>query len=575
VAVGALRRLWSPKWRWLTITVLWAGVVALAMWGMTVGNPRNSTWNRLYAVPDFFGMTISDETAALDWRIQAARFLAPAIFASTFYAATAAIFRDQIGRFRLRFANGHVIVVGLGDKGSRLAMSFAAAGRRVAAIEEDPNHPNRATVQRHGVTVLTGDGSDAGLLEEAGVKKAADLVVVCDDATNAEVVAVARRVERDPTRASVRATVHLVDPQMSRLLRTRELAAGTATMRFDFFNIFQRGARLWLADVDPFEPRPDGRPPHLVVLGVGVLGESLAVAAAQRWAERRTDGDGPLRITLVDPDATARFRSLRLRHPALLVHTAAEAIDLDPDRPVPDAAEAFESLLAEGSVTAAFVCHEDDTAALSTALFVRHALGTSRATVAVRTRSADGLALLVDDDRVEGEAAGISGFPLFDRTCTADAIDGGTNETIARALHDDYLARARADDREGPTIVPWDELDEDTRESNRRAADGLVGALSKAGCLLAPLYGWDDRDFTFTDGEVDLLARNEHDRWSEDRKRLGWSFGERDNARKLHPLLVPWKELAEPDRDQNRGTVRDYPAMLARAGFELVRTTSR
>jgi hypothetical protein len=231
-------------------------------------------------------------------------------------------------------------------------------------------------------------------------------------------------------------------------------------------------------------------------------------------------------------------------------------------------------MLEEGSVTAAFVCHEDDTEALSTALFVRHALGAGQATVAVRTRSADGLALLVDDDPVEGETAGIRGFPLFDRTCTADAIDGGTNETVARALHDDYLARARADGREGPTVVPWDELDEDTRESNRRAADGLVGALGKVGCLLTPLYGWDGSGFAFTDEELDALARREHERWSEDRTRMGWSYAaDRDDARKHHPLLVPWDELPEAARQQNRDAATDVPAMLARAGFELVRTT--
>lgn len=570
--MGALRALWSPKWRWLTLTIAWLVVAGLAFWGLSVGNPSSSVWNRLYALPDFFSISISDATADLDWRIQLARFLGPIAFATTFYAATATVLRDQLARFRLRFAHDHVVVAGLGDKGSRLAVSFADAGRKVVAIEPDPANGHRATVARHGVTVLTGSATDPEVLAEAGLARAADLVAVADDATNAEIAAVARRVPRPPSDPALRASVHLVDPQLARLLRTRELAAGTASARLDFFNIFQRGARLWLAETDPFAEQPDGREPHVVVLGVGVLGEAVAVAAAQRWSARNRPGDEPLRLTLVDPDASARFRSLRLRHPALVGGTRAEAIDLDIDRPVPDAAEAFRALLADGTVTAAYVCDDDDTAALSTALFVRQALGATRALVAVRTRSDDGLAVLVDDGD-DGFGSGLHGFPLFDRTCSAAAIDGGTNESVARALHDDYASRARADGQVGPNTVPWDELGADARESNRRTADGLVGALASVGCVLAPLYGWDGRDFAFTDDEVERLARAEHARWADERRRAGWTHAaERDDARKHHPLLVAWDELPEPERRKNRAASAELPSVLARAGFEVVRT---
>lgn len=573
--MDALRKLWSPKWRWLTLTLLWLLVAGLAFWGLTVGRPGSSIWNRLYAIPDFFSISISDETAALDWRIQLARFLGPIAFATTFYAATASVLRDQIARFRLRFAKDHVVVAGLGDKGSRLAASFAAAGRRVVAIEPDPANPHRATVARRGVTVLTGEATDPEVLCEAGLPRASDLVVMADDATNAEIVAVARRLERDPARPALRASVHLVDPQISRLLRVRELSAGTASVRTDFFNVFQRGARLWLDDTDPFAARPDGRPPHVVVLGVGVLGEAVAVAVAQRWAEEAGSDAPPLRLTLVDPDASARFRSLRLRHPALVLHTAAEAIDLDADRPVPDAGEAFRELLGDGTVTAAYVCDDDDTAALSTALFVRHALGATPALVAVRTRSDDGLALLVDDEVTQDPLRQIQGFSLLDRTCTAEAVDGGTNETVARAIHQDYLDRARELGITGSAVTEWEQLDRDSQESNRRAADGAVAALGRVGCVLTPYYGWDGAGFHFSEDELEILAQAEHERWSEDRRRAGWTYAAvRDDDRRRHPALVPWDELPEHEKAKNRESSAQLPPVLARAGFELIRVPS-
>jgi hypothetical protein len=45
----------------------------------------------------------------------------------------------------------------------------------------------------------------------------------------------------------------------------------------------------------------------------------------------------------------------------------------------------------------------------------------------------------------------------------------------------------------------------------------------------------------------------------------------RDDARKIHPLIVGWEQLDETERDKDREPVREIPEMLARAGFEIIR----
>ncbi len=217
-------------------------------------------------------------------------------------------------------------------------------------------------------------------------------------------------------------------------------------------------------------------------------------------------------------------------------------------------------------MTAAYVCDDDDTSALSTALFVRHGLGSTPALVTVRTRSAAGLADLLDGTADEG----IVGFPLLDRTCSAAALDGGTNEAVARALHDDYLAQV--DPAGAPNAVAWDRLDPDVQEANRRTADGVVAALASVGCGLVPLYAWDGAGFAFTDDEVERLAEAEHARWSEERRAAGWTHGEpRDDRAKRHPLLVAWPDLPDQAKRQNRQAITALPTVLARAGFEITR----
>ncbi len=572
--MAIVKRLWSRQWRWLTITCLWIAVAVLAQWGFAAVRPPISAWDRIYMTPDVFKQGISGDLAAQDWRIQLARFLGPLIFATTFFAAVATIFRDQIARARVRLARGHVVVAGLGDKGSRLAASLDEAGQRVVAVERDPANPNVGPLRRRGVTVLDGDAADGEVLRDANVARADALVAICDaDGTNADVLEAARRLLTAAGRPGppLRCSVHLSDPQLSRLLRTRELEGGGA-LRFDFFNIYQRGARQWLTEAAPFAPDPLGRPPRLVVIGLDELGRSLVVAAGQRWLDLGDSDAEALDVTLVDSDATGGAEALRLQHPALVGRVRLACVDLDPARPTRAAADAFNGILESGTVTAVFVATGDDTVALSTGLDVRRRLRSSPARVHVRTRLDGGLSRLVTDEDGTDHPVTLDSFGLYDRTCSADIVTGGTNEQIARTLHADYLTRARRQGRSGPLVTRWEDLPSDARESNRRAADALVGALAAVGCRLNPLYGWDERGFAFTEAEVAALARLEHQRWADERRRAGWRYGPvRDDAAKVNPTLVAWDDLPDDVKRFNLDAVTDWVPMLARAGFEIVR----
>jgi hypothetical protein len=121
---------------------------------------------------------------------------------------------------------------------------------------------------------------------------------------------------------------------------------------------------------------------------------------------------------------------------------------------------------------------------------------------------------------------------------------------------------------------PWDQLEEHWKDANRAFADGIGAKLESAGCVLvpAPLIDPSGPLFSFTDEEVEELAKLEHDRWAADRARAGWRHGPvRDNDKKVTPLLVSWEELPDTERDKDRDPVRELPVMLAYAGFEILR----
>src|SRR5205807_4899776 len=138
----------------------------------------------------------------------------------------------------------------------------------------------------------------------------------------------------------------------------------------------------------------------------------------------------------------------------------------------------------------------------------------------------------------------IEPFGVLSSALAPTLLIRGVNELLARANHQTYLTEQRARGvTQGSSIVPWDELPESLKNSNRRFADGIAAALDAVGCSLVPadLTGADSPPAAFAADEVESLGRLEHERWMADLIRDGWRFraGEKDPEQKLHPLLIP------------------------------------
>jgi hypothetical protein len=102
--------------------------------------------------------------------------------------------------------------------------------------------------------------------------------------------------------------------------------------------------------------------------------------------------------------------------------------------------------------------------------------------------------------------------------------------------------------------------------------------LESAGCVLVPLALGDGTgsEFHFSAEELESLAQAEHDRWMHDALADGWRpthspSESKDVERKRHPLLVPWEQLSEEEREKDRDTIRELPAIIELAGFHIQR----
>lgn len=140
---------------------------------------------------------------------------------------------------------------------------------------------------------------------------------------------------------------------------------------------------------------------------------------------------------------------------------------------------------------------------------------------------------------------------------------------LARALHELYRReRAEAGDA---AARRWDELPTAFQSSSLDHARHVQVKLAVLGCRAVRDPSPDARAFEFTDEEVAHLARMEHDRWVEERRRGGWTIGQRDPERLMTPFLVSWEDLSEEMREVDRLFVRAIPEALAKLGFSIVR----
>jgi hypothetical protein len=569
--------------QWLLITSLALASTALGFIGF---QKYSAATNQPRSLGDIFYLALQLFTLesgsvfgpAVGWELEVARLLAPGIAAIAAVKALALVFREQIQLFRMRFVRGHVVICGLGRKGMRLARHLRAERRRVVAVERDEGNDHLAQCRDLGIVVLPGDATDIEMLRKARVGRADCVIAVCgDDGANAEVAVHARELAGGRRGQPLHAVVHITDPQLCRLLVEQELERRRRDpYRLEFFNVFDIGARSWLS-LHPATAGPDGRPlpaPHLALVGLGRMGESLLVQAARGW--RDAGAGGEFRVTVIDRAAAAKVASLCHRYPRLAQACRLTAVDMDVESPE---FHRGDFLQARDGATAVSICLDNDALGLAAALAIQPRTRSLGIPVVVRMTGDAGLAtLLRGDEAAPGAPPAIQAFSLLDQACRPEQILAGTHEALAQAIHADYCRHQRERGQTpatNPAMVPWDELPEHLRDSNRDQAGHIGVKLRELGCGLAPLTDWDEPLFVFTEGEngeVERLARLEHDRWVEERRRAGWRPGPvKDVDRKISPYLVPWEALTEPVRDQDREPVRQLPRFLAGAGYKIIR----
>ncbi|GAA1859773.1 RyR domain-containing protein [Asanoa iriomotensis] len=482
-----------------------------------------------------------------------ARFAAPTVTAYALIEASRLLFASEIRKLQARTARGHVIVVGDNLVATTLARRLRQAGDQVITV------PSRATETAR----VTGAARDPDILRAASVGRARAVYACTDDsAANTAIALAAARPRRNGATLAVYAQV--ADPEVCAALQARLLSApprqGT---RLDFFNIDDLAARHLIAR----EPLalPGARPPTIAILGATAFGRAVLVELARQWRIRDPAAE-PLPIEIVDPGATEAVNHLTDRYPFLTRICKITPHDAGLDRllatpsdgPVPDRV---------------FICYDDEQQALKAALTAEQVWPGEPGSVVVRLDRLASLREAFDGgDRVLDELSGtLRLFGVVHAACDPVLIGDDLVERLARVIHERYVLDLTGRGESGPALVPWDDLPDRLRLTNRAQAEDVGRKLRAIGCTLSPRVG-PGRAHALTEDEVERLAVMEHERWRRDRTAQGWRFAaDRDDEHKLHPAMAAWPALRDEMRTRNLDEIRQLPAILADAGFRIVR----
>jgi hypothetical protein len=558
-----LRPLWQD-YHWaviggLVLFTLVLGVIYLALRYLKIFDSVNSSLSLCQSAIKVLGTTIT---------------------AYATVKAVTAIFHHQIQAIRLSLSTGHVVICGMGKKGEFFTKAFYEDGYKVVLVSGDKDAGKVEQFRDLNILIVVGDPTDREILLKARVHKAQYLIAVCDnDGDNAEIAVNARALVGDSPHRVLTCLVHITNPHLCALLKEREIMAqrGNA-FRMEFLNVFESGARQLLKEFPGFGDGAPGLPPHLLIVGLGPMGKSLAVHAGMLWRLAPEKPIKKLPITLVDKDADQTKDFLALHSHQLNDFWDLIPVKIDIDSPQFYQAKFLQDEQGRCIITMAYVCLEEDSRSLSAALTLFQQLRHEDVPIVVQMDGNAVLAtLLQDDDDGGGSFPNLHSFGLLDHRCRTDLLLCSTHEILARAIHQDYVLRQTKKGlaREtNPLLAPWDELPEPIKESNRRQADDIGKKLKKIQCNAKPLTEWDAELFEFTPEETEVLAQLEHERWLNERRQEGWTYtpGAKDLERKKSPYLLDWEELPEDLKQYNRDAMRSLPVFLAGVGFQIFRT---
>lgn len=483
--------------------------------------------------------------------------------------AVVGVFRSQVDRIRANWAESVTAVVGIdSDTQSMLSAVGRTLDRRSTLVVITGASDDRVQrARRQGARVVLVDFNTPSTLVSLRLwRRLSRLYLIAPDpALNLMWLdLISRRLSEIAHKQRLPLIVRMDDPWLAQAWRAQQFGGSDTRWAADVVGKYEVTAGRLLNSI-----LATGRTKQVFVCGTSQLTLALCADLTQRALERdfyTPPGAVTLpALTLVERDAEEYLRDHEFHRQQAGFASEGPTIDAVAEAP---------------AIPTMLKLIGDVDPATSAVIFVDAHAGTTAARLAARFPDmpiyASDLNTSITDDSIQ-VVGRLQSYSLVLDTQEGQVQDAW--ERAARLIHERYVATIDPSWTRGPASVPWAELNEFYRGSNRRQVRNALWMVEQiaghtwntwgsppqqlSGSEMAELTPLEQLALMGFDHDSALrMARAEHEDWCRYYRRNGWKYGSpRDDSRKIHNKLVDWSAV-ECDPELLNAAVRSLAGTL-------------
>jgi hypothetical protein len=484
-----------------------------------------------------------------------------AVFLAVFGAALA-VFRSRVDRLRVHFARSVTAIVDVDDDAMSMVGAVARSMKRrstLAVLVANPDRPCVAEARALGARVIAVDTARSDALTSLSLWRKLDRLYLLSPDPSSNLLrlrAITERLAEVGARQRIPLIVRIDDPWQAEAWRAEHFGGSETRWAADAVGKYEVTAHQLLDRI-----LETGSVRRILVCGTSRLTLALCSDLAQRQLERNyySDPDDPPLPQLVLVAETAGEYEEDHEHSRRRLGMGIDDLRIEAVSE-PPSVTVLSSLLrdnADGQTAVILVDADGSTGS---------AIDATTGTRLAARFPATPIYAFDPEAEVTGDRLSIVGT-LSTYRLSMDMPHGQAQDAWERAaqlIHDRYAAESRG---RSAASVPWDDLDEFYRESNRRQVRNALWMVERIGGHTWNV--WDDdhpsasitnmrglapleqlRLMGFERDAACAMARAEHEDWCRFYEKAGWRYGTpRDDARKIHDKLVGWETIeSDPER---------------------------
>ncbi|MGA9613474.1 MAG: hypothetical protein WBS15_18425 [Mycobacterium sp.] len=487
-----------------------------------------------------------------------------------------ALFRSQADRVRASLANSVTAVIGIDDETRSMISAIASTLDRsstLVLVSGGPDEPGVTETRIHGGRVISVDFNAADSLKSLSVWRNLErlYLMAADPPTNqSRLDSITRALAEVGHRQRLPLTVRIDDPWQAEAWRAEQLGGSDTRWAADAVGKYEVTARWLLENIIATTTVE-----HVFVCGTSELTLALCAEMTRRKLERdyySEPGETALpALHLVGEDAEEYLRDHEFHRQQVGFAAAGPTIDATPQPPT---VSVLLRLIAEREGSSNAVIFVDDK--------VRGPLNSRSTGTRLAARFPTMPIHIWDTDAQMAQDP----LPVVGRLRTyrlaLDVPEGQAQdvwERAAKLIHQRYVADIGPQPTPPPARLPWAELDDFYRESNRRQVRNTLWMVEQIaehtwntwGDPPKPLSVHDMAGLTalqklermgFDHDSAMKMAKAEHEDWCRYYRRNHWKHGAvRNDKDQIHDKLVDWPVL-EADDDMLNSALTSLAATL-------------